>query len=176
MKFFARSPRLFLPLFALALFSLISVSKPALAVDSLSDKKSSAITQFCPTTRQTLKSIQKSDAYTRSHLGHSYETLISDYLTPLNLALVKLNRPDSTLSKLQISFVSARAKFNEDYITYSKSLEELIAIDCASVPEIFYAKLESVRSLRQTVASDVASLNKIISSHKKAVESLKGSL
>ncbi|MBQ6570721.1 hypothetical protein IJI02_00005, partial [Candidatus Saccharibacteria bacterium] len=60
--------------------------------------------------------------------------------------------------------------------TYSKSLEELIAIDCASVPEIFYAKLESVRSLRQTVASDVASLNKIISSHKKAVESLKGSL
>lgn len=173
MKFFARRSLLLLPLLALS-FSLLP--SPASALEALSEAKSSAISQHCSTTRQTLQTIQKSDAYTRSHLGRSYETLISDYLTPLNLALVRLNRPDSTLSKLQVNFVSARAKFNEDYITYSKSLEELIAIDCASVPEIFYAKLESVRSLRQTVASDVASLNKIISSHKKAVESLKGSL
>ena len=164
---------IFVPAFIL-LLAFFSI--PVFAESSTENARSEKISQYCPTIRQSLTSVQRSDAGTRTYLGKAYETFISDYITPLNLRLIKNNQPSATLSSLQTDFVSARSVFNSNYISYSKSLEELLDIDCKSSPDTFYAKLVSTREKRAEVAASTKKLSEIISSHRSSVIKLKNSL
>ena len=58
--------------------------------------------------------------------------------------------------------MTRRTNFTNDYISYQKSLEELIAIDCKKEPERFYEKLTVTRSGREKVSSDIKKMRELI--------------
>ena len=159
--------------------AIIAMSTTTLvsAVDTkLTEKQSASIVSYCNTVRQDLKNLQRSDARARTYFGSIYETIFSKYLKPLNLRIVNNDLSNSTLLKLQSNFAEARTDFSEDYIKYSKSLEELISIDCRQDPESFYNKFVSTREKRAVVASDIKTINDLLTSIIKNTEQLKESL
>ena len=68
------------------------------SVSALSKEEANAISSNCSTIKQSLSQLQKADSKTRTYLGTTYETIASRFITPLNLRLVRNNRP--TLSRL----------------------------------------------------------------------------
>ena len=159
-------------LILLAVFALaITFSIPASAAD-----QSAKISANCSSIRQNLKNLQRSDSRARTYFGAIYETFSSKYLRPLNLRLVNNDISSPDLVKLQTAFATARTNFSEDFIDYSKALEDLIATDCRLEPEVFYEKLVKTREKRALVAKDIKELNSHLTGSVKKVEVLKESL
>ena len=157
------------------IFSILLV--PASATSALEfispTEKVENVRTNCSDIKDTLKRVQNSDRNTRVSLGRTYQQILSDFITPMNVRLVKNNRFDYNLNEIQNSFVSARDSFNRNYIYYGQTLESLLAIDCKSNPEEFYGKLIEVRNARKSVADSVAEIEKIIDKHTTAVADLK---
>lgn len=139
----------------------------------LTDEQSATLSASCGAIRENLKNLQRIDARTRTFFGSIYETVASKYLKPLNLRLVNNDLSNPDLFALQTSLATARIDFSDDYIQYSKSLEDLIAIDCRLEPAKFYKKLLDTREKRATVSADVKILNSYLTSVVKYSEKLK---
>lgn len=164
-------------LLALPLVFSISLAPIANAMDfEISEEKIDNIKANCNDIKQTLKRVQNSDRNTRVSLGQTYQLIMADYITPLNLRLVKNNISSPELSSVQSRFASAREDFNRKYITYSQNLENLMNADCKSDPIGFYDKLIQTRESRQTVAESVGIINSIIDDQERNVTLLRDSL
>ena len=149
---------------------------PLIPANAISEAQTDYISKNCSSLRQSISSLRRSDASTRHYLSDVYTKVLINFMAPLNLRLVKNDIPNTDLTSSQASFASARTTFNEDYVSYSKSLEELEYFDCAKNPSAFYEKLIVVRSRRSKLEKDVENLESLIVSHKKSVEKLKESL
>ncbi len=156
------------------IFSCILAFLPFSSAAALSEVQQGAISQNCATIKQSLTQLQKVDSRTRSYLGTTYETLANKFITPLNLRLVKNNRP--TLSSIQSDFSGEQNKFKTSYTDYMKELESLIAIDCKTSPQDFYSKLEKVREKRLKLRETTIKLSKIADDQYKAVVKLREEL
>ena len=143
---------------------------------AISDTQKKSISTNCQQIKVNLKSVQKNDARARVYLGSYYETILTRFVTPLNIRLVENNLSNASLVENQNKFAEAKTIFTNDYIKYQQYLEELVAIDCEAEPDKFYEKLESVRRRRQTMEQDVLKLRTLISDHVKLVNNLKGKL
>ncbi len=163
-------------LFAVSLaFTGAIVSNATYATD-LSDDQKGAISQHCATTKQSLKTLQRTDARTRSYLGSAYETLITNYITPLDLRLISSGRPNANLTTIHSQIVEARKQFNNDYTSYSQALEDLIATDCQSSPEDFYNKLVNTREKRAILSTNTTNLRNLFAEYLTNVKLLRNSL
>ena len=125
---------------------------------TLSEAKKTAIVRQCDAIREELVNLQHADSRARVYLGRYYETLLSDYITPLNVRLVENNLANSGLIDNQENFARQRTTFVDDFITYQRELEGLVAMDCKAEPGQFYAKLTEVRAGRKKVAESVTKL------------------
>lgn len=150
---------------------LVSILMPATVMAAeYTEKKGVAIIDNCSSIKEDLKNVQKSDAKARLYLGGRYETLLTKYVKALNIKLVENNNSNLALLENQNQLVQAKLQFMDDFITYQKDLEELIAMDCKTAPENFYQKLEVVRSGRAKMRSDVANMNAFLGQHARIVE------
>ena len=147
-----------------------------LATFALTPDQEGAISVHCESIRQTLKTVQHEDSRTRVYLGGYYETILNKFMVPLNLRLVKNNLVDANLTANQATFSTNKINFNDDFIDYQKSLDELIAIDCKNNPTDFYDKLILVREKRSIMRQDVQALQDDITAHIGFVGALKGQL
>lgn len=164
-------------LFALPLIFSVSLAPVANATDiEISEEKIENIKTNCNDIKQTLKRVQNSDRNTRVSLGQTYQLVMTDFITPLNIRLVKNNISSPDLSSVQSRFASAREDFNRKYIIYSQTLEGLMNADCKSDPTDFYSKLVQTRESRQAVAESVGIINSIIDDQERGVISLRSSL
>lgn len=145
------------------------------AVDIATPAQAAAIAQNCATIKQNLRTLQVADSRTRVLLGTTYQNVLANFITPLNLRLVKNNRPNTALTSLQSDFDKERQNFINQFVDYSKGLEELINTDCTGQPEDFYYKLQQVRTKRATLRSTVDKLNKAINTDITTVTKLKES-
>ena len=143
---------------------------------AITDEKADNIVDNCTSIRDSLKRLQKDDSRSRVYLGQIYQHVIADYITPLNVRLVKNNLADSTLTEIQSEFTETREAFNRSFISYSKKLEELITINCKEKPEEFYKKLESVRTARKEVNKYTDDLLDIIRENRDTVKTVMESL
>lgn len=161
---------------ALLLVSILGLSfaSPVSAIE-LTDKQKSAIINSCSTLKTNLKSVQHLDARTRTYYGKYYETIFTSYMLTLNTRLVKNSISNPDLTKIQSDFASARSKFVSDYVSYSKSFEELVATDCANSPSNFYDTLKNVQEKRTDLTADIKKLSEIITNFRDAVVKLKDS-
>ena len=124
----------------MAFFSVIS--SPVMAVEGgISKEQTETISSQCSIIKDNLKNLQHEDSKARVHLGSYYEKILVDYMTPFNVALIAKGITNVNLVENQSNFSESRAKFAGDYITYQKSLEELVAINCKKDPVKFYEKL-----------------------------------
>ena len=140
---------------------------------SITTAELNAIKENCATIHDNLKNVQYEDSRVRVHLGRYYETILTNFITPLNATLVSNNTPNVSLIENQSNFVSTRDKFSSDYITYQKNLEELVSIDCSVEPLRFYNKLVSVREMRAKVATDTTKLRELSEKQVTLVTKLK---
>lgn len=139
----------------------------------LTTEQMNAIKKNCAIIKDNLKSIQYEDSRVRVHLGRYYDTVQSNFITPLNIALIGNNISNINLIENQTNFVTARSKFASDYIAYQKSLEELVSLDCTIEPVKFYNKLVSVREKRAKVANDTTKLRELTEKQVNLVTKLK---
>lgn len=160
----------------LVLALLAPIFFPSTSTSALSEAQSSAISNYCATIHQTLKTIQQKDSRTRTYLGGHYETLLSKFITPLNLRLVKNNLPLSTLPENQASFATVRDSFRSNFISYQKSLDDLINFDCKNDPHEFYHRLVAVREKRRAVSEDTMKLRELLTTHLTLVQTLRNTL
>lgn len=146
------------------------------AASALTKEQTTVVSQNCSNIRQSLQNLQKIDSRTRVFLGTVYETVLTDFITPLNLRLTRNNQPDATLTEIQADFATTRGKFIQDFTDYMKELETLTLADCAEKPEDFYEQLEVVREHRKVVNKDVRKLNLLIVEQINTVAELRESL
>ena len=77
-------------------FSLVSLNAFAVTDGAektekteISSAKKSAIVKNCEIMQQDLKNLQRIDSRTRVYLGRYYESILTKYITPLNVRLVE---------------------------------------------------------------------------------------
>ncbi len=160
---------------ALALVSIFCFAASASATD-LNDDQKGAISQHCATTKQSLKTLQRTDARSRAYLGSAYESLIANYITPLDLRLISSGRPNANLTTIHSRIIDTRKQFISDYTSYSQALEDLIATDCQSSPEEFYTKLVNTREKRATLSTTTTNMRNLFSEYLTDVKLLRNSL
>ncbi len=136
-------------------------------------EQKTVIVDHCDTMKDSLKSLQRTDSRARVYLGRYYETILSDFIVPLNLRLVENNISNTKLIDNQTNFVARRTSFNNDYVSYQQSLEELVNINCKTEPEKFYEKLLVTREKRKIVKKDVTKMRGLTDEQKKLVEELR---
>lgn len=140
---------------------------------NLTDAQVNTIVDHCDTIKDSLKSLQKVDSRTRVYLGRYYETILSNFITPLNLRLVENNISNTALLENQTNFANRRNSFVSDFIVYQQALEELVNINCKTEPVKFYEKLLVAREKRKVVNKDVSKLKSMTDEQVKMVEELK---
>lgn len=150
-----------------------SIANLSFAESEISAEKVENIEMDCQSIKQTLKRIQNLDKNARISIGGSYQTILTSFVTPLNVRLVKNNKSNTELSNIQNNLAEAREIFNRDYISYSQDFETLLNIDCKNEPQSFYRQLEKTRTSRKAVATSAKKVREIINSHIKEVEKLK---
>lgn len=148
-------------------------SAPVIAI---TDGQKDGVMNHCETIRDNLKNVQKQDARTRVYLGGYYETILTDFVRPLNMLIVANNLSAPGLIENQSKMATEKSDFTNDYVHYQQGLEELVAIDCKKQPEKFYEKLESVRKMRKLVEQDLSKLRSTVKEHTKLVTELEGRL
>lgn len=139
----------------------------------LTENQKTTIMDHCDTIKDSLKSLQRVDSRTRVYLGRYYETILSNFITPLNLRLVENNISDTRLIENQTNFANRRTRFVNDFIVYQQALEETLKVDCKNEPVRFYDKLVSAREKRKVVNRDVNRLKGMTDEQVKLVEELK---
>lgn len=144
--------------------------------ETLSTEQSGAISQSCDSIRQSLRKLQKADTKTRSFLGGLYEDFLTDFISPLNLRLVKNNLPSTSLTELHSTFISQRQDFAKKFTLYEQSFEALLSADCQNNPADFYTKLTETRKARTTLEQSTEALRMLLEKHQNAVQTLKGTL
>ena len=144
--------------------------------NQLTEEQKNVIVDHCDTIKDSLKSLQRTDSRARVYLGRYYETILTNFITPLNLRLVENNISNPKLIENQTSFATKRSEFVNDYIFYQQALEELVNTNCKNEPEKFYERLVAVREKRKTVNNDVLKLRGLTDEQKKLVEELKNGL
>lgn len=154
----------------------VIISMISVPVSAISEAQKNAIIDHCAAIQNDLKNLQRDDSRTRVYLGRYYETVLTKYITPLNVRLVENILSNDNLVNNQNDLVKTRMSFNANYVEYQKALESLVSVDCKTEPERFYRKLTGVREKRQIVAEDVTKLRKIITTQISLVESLKEKL
>lgn len=156
--------------------SVVLAAVVSAPVGAVSEVQESAIKDHCETMRSDLKNVQKADSRTRVYLGAYYETVLTKFITPLNVRLVENNLSTAELVENQNKFAEARGAFVTDFVSYQQGLEELIAVDCKKSPGEFYEKLQKAQQMRKTVAQDTTKLRELIAEHVKLVTKLEGGL
>lgn len=147
-----------------------------LPAGAVSEGQKMAISENCDKIKETLRTVQHQDSRTRVYLGRYYETILSKYITPLNVRLVENTMINSDLMDNQDGFSRTRNSFIIDFIEYQKGLEDLVATDCKTEPENFYNKLVKVRERRKVVESDTVVLKELIMTQLNLVKGLRKQL
>lgn len=161
----------------LVIFSAVIVTtQKTSAYTELSDDQRGAITGGCATIKQSLKQLQKTDARSRSYLGSVYETILSSYVTPLDLRLISAGQPNASLTNLHSNLIETRKDFVAQYTAYSQSLDDLIGTDCYNHPEDFYDKLSETRKKRAELSATTTNFRNLLSEHLTAVRKIKSGL
>lgn len=143
---------------------------------ALSEPQSGAIVQNCASIKQSLRALQRTDARSRSYLGSAYETILSNFIAPLNLRLINTNQPNANLTTIHSSIIDTRKNFISEYTTYSQALEDLILSDCYTHPEDFYNKLQDTRRKRANVSTTTTELRNLLSEYLTGVRKLKSTM
>ena len=156
-----------------AVISILALSVVSVSVFADDSGKEKTISENCGAIKETLVNLQHADSRARVYLGRYYETVLNTYIVPLNLRLVENNIHNNELMENQTAFSSKRQEFVDNYISYQKKLEDLVATNCENDSQRFYEKLLDTRMERKIVARDVVQLRSLVAKQIELVKKLK---
>lgn len=165
-----------LAVFSMILTSLTVKNAWAEGENALTEAQKNTIVDHCDTMRDSLRSLQRVDSRARVYLGRYYETILTSFMTPLNIRLVENNISNNNLMDNQTKFAARRNQFVNDYIAYQQELEDLVNTNCKTEPEKFYQNLLEAREKRATVNRDTVRLRQFADEQKKLVTELQTTL
>ena len=145
------------------------IVSPQVSAITLSDDQLGRLSMNCSSIKVQLQALQKTDSKMRVYLGSKYEIILTNFMTNLNLRLIKDDYADQELAGLQTTFSSERERFKSDFTSYSQALESLININCQAEPQKFYDQLELVREKRADVQASCNRMREVIDWHREAV-------
>ena len=155
--------------------SLSLIIAPFASATQLSEEQTGHLSMNCSSIKIQLKSLQKTDSKLRVYLGSKYEIVLSNFMTNLNLRLIKDDYADQELAGLQTTFSSERERFKADFTAYP-SAGQYYEWGSQSEPQKFYDQLETVRLKRADVQASCDRMREVIDWHRTAVVRLQGSL
>lgn len=141
---------------------VVSVMAESEGTAEITDEQRENIVTKCNDIQNTLVILQHNDSRARVYLGRYYETILTDFITPLNVWLVGHNMSNANLVENQNDFAVGRNNFVGEYIVYQKALEDLVVTDCKAEPAKFYDKLVNVRKMRSNVEKDVKTMRELM--------------
>ena len=153
----------------------IAVSSVAFSYQAYAEEEQmrlGRISQNCSSIKLQLSSVQKSDSKERVRLGVYYEFFSSKMIMNLNLRLVRNNIAATELTEQQSKFSEQRELFKNDFVSYSQSLEKLVAKDCKNDPEGFDKLLNKTRQKRKKLATRVDAINEILKQHEESLDKI----
>ena len=157
-----------------AVISILTLSVVSVSAFAANEKKISA--DKCTEIKTSLVDLQHADSRARVYLGRYYEIILTKYIVPLNMRLVENSLSEQSLIDNQNQFKDVRQSFVNDYITYQKSLESLVAMNCEEDSSGFYDKLVQTRTERQTVAQDIVRLRNLMKKQVEMVTKIMGKI
>jgi hypothetical protein len=152
---------------------VIFAPSPAFAVP---ESKQALISSSCGSLKVSIKRLQIADAAVRVHLGSTYDKLFKNYIMPMNTSLLRNNLLSHELSDLQSAFSIERANFTSHFVSYSRSLDDLLSVNCYENADLFYEKLELSREKRSDLEYSARKLDKIVDDYYKGLEKIGVSL
>jgi len=175
MPSFKRATKLFL---AFSLAISISGLGTHSVMAQLDQAKAGLIKSSCLQAQVVVQQIQYNDAATRVNRGQSYETLLADFINPLNsrAAANGFNNNAASLTAIATRYQKNLTKFKNDYEVYDDTISALLKTKCRDRVETFYDYLEKARAQRGVLATDVATLEQIIDEYEAAAVKLQGAL
>lgn len=159
----------------LAAVIVVFSSSTATAI-KLDENRIGAISQNCSIIRERLRRIEKAGAKSRVYLGTQYESVYSGLMSNFSLRLMRNGIANQDIADQQAAFDSERARFRNDFISYSQELQTLISMDCRNEPEKFYQQLEVTREKRANIAESINRLNEIIAKHRRSILDIRDGL
>lgn len=170
----------FIGLFSITLFiapqSVLAEPAATTTDPAQTAERLARISAGCTSIKQSLTQLQHADSRTRTYLGSSYETVANNFISPINLRLVRNNRPAPDIMNIQSEFSIAQTAFRNQYTTYMRSLEALIATDCRNHPEEFAAHLDTARTNRAALHEITNRLSQLISEQQTVIRKLQEDL
>lgn len=142
-------------------------------VGAISEGQKTAIVDHCEAIKEDLKKVQRADARARVYIGGRYETILTDFVMPMNVWLVEKNMSRTELIESQNAISEGKMGFSNDYVDYQQGLEQLVGMNCRAEPEKFYDKLVRVRQKRKKVEQDMQKMTKLLDDYKAQVVKLK---
>lgn len=170
------SGAVFLSAVAVGLFASVSAAQATKSSDKPDQVVIDNVSQNCASIKRSLTQLQHADSRTRTYLGSSYQTILSNFITPLNLRLIKNGVSKAELFTVQSDFTDAQSLFRSNYTAYMRELENLIAVDCVTHPADFYEHLIITRERRAALQKSTTKLSELISKQLAAVTALKDEL
>lgn len=149
------------------------VSFFAVPVGAISEGQKTAIVDHCEAIKEDLKKVQRADARARVYIGGRYETILTDFVMPMNVWLVEKNMSRTELIESQNAISEGKMGFSNDYVDYQQGLEQLVGMNCKAEPEKFYDKLVRVRQKRKKVEQDMQKMTELLDDYKAQVVKLK---
>lgn len=157
--------------------ALLLVLFSSVNVFAISETQQKAVVKNCKRIRETLKGIQRADTSARTdYLPSIYDEMLGSFIIPMNSRLLKNDQTSDLLIKNQEDFAETYSEFKADFVTYSRSMEKLLSINCEENPKEFYSALEVVRTDREYVNLDTQKMSQIIDKQKTYVDTLRESL
>lgn len=130
----------------------------------------------CVQAQSTLSRLHDSDTLLRVDRGRVYEYILSKLMAPFN-GRVTSNRLDSvTMVTTTKEYERELNKFRESYISYERSINSSMNINCIENPSEFYYAVDDARTKRQIVHSHTLNLESMIKSYSSLFESLYSSV
>ena len=143
------------------------------SVSAITKAQETAIVDHCAAMKEDLKNVQRADARARVYIGGRYETILTKFVMPLNVALVEQNLSRADLIESQNIIAETRTNFSNDYVDYQQGLEQLVAKDCKTQASNFYDKLVRVRQKRKKVEQDTQKMKSVLDEYRARVKKLK---
>lgn len=155
-----------------AIFCLYFLTAPANAQVSEfpTSEQLRKITDRCSEIKISLKRVHADDALLRVNQGQTYGIVSGKLMARLNSRAALNSLDTSTLVAATNLFKNDVETFRTSYQDYENSLSNLIGIDCASEPELFYQELSSTRQKRILVFDATDQVSSDVSEYKKAFD------
>lgn len=160
-------------LFCLTAVFVLSLAQTqsATALDDALVDRSLMIARNCKNAQTTMQGILRADTVTRINRGYAYDNM-TKLMSAFSARAAYNSYNIPKLSEATAQFKTLRADFNETYKDYEAAMRDIVAMDCAAKPQLFYESLQSLRERRTSLNTHVSNIDKQFDTFRQGLQDI----